>query len=62
MKIAIIGAGNVGGDFRPEVLFAGGGITYFYISDFHGNGWPNVVGNDIIRRQVIVFLNDSQGK
>src|SRR5574341_1421763 len=49
---------DFGGDFRPEALFAGGGSTYFYVSDFNGDGWCDLVGNDDgVQRKMIVFFN-----
>ncbi|MDZ7359573.1 MAG: T9SS type A sorting domain-containing protein [candidate division KSB1 bacterium] len=52
-----------GGDFSPLMSFGGGGSSYFYASDFNGDGWCDLVGNDDgIERKLIVFLNDRQGK
>ncbi len=53
---------NHGGNFKVEALFGGGGSTYFYPSDFDGDGWCDLVGNDDgIQRNLIVFLNDQKG-
>jgi len=53
---------NHGRDFKVETLFGGGGSTYFYASDFNGDGWCDLVGNDDgVQRKMIVFLNDGAG-
>ncbi|MGH7495249.1 MAG: T9SS type A sorting domain-containing protein [bacterium] len=53
---------NFGGDFKPEALFGGGGSTYFYVSDFNGDGWCDLIGpDDGVQRKMIVFFNDSEG-
>ncbi|GEM_PF-6349269 len=51
-----------GGDFSPLVAFGGGGSTYFYVSDFNGDGWCDLIGNDDgVQRKMIVFFNDGKG-
>ncbi|MCG3158775.1 MAG: hypothetical protein DKINENOH_05419 [bacterium] len=51
-----------GGVFKVEALFGGGASTYFYVSDFNGDGWCDLVGNDDgVQRKMIVFLNDQKG-
>ncbi len=53
---------NRGGDFRPLVIFGGGGSYYFNIADFNGDGWCDLIGNDDgIEGKMIVFLNDGKG-
>jgi hypothetical protein len=53
---------NFGGDFRPKVLFSGGVSDYFYVGDFNGDGWPDLIGNDDgIERKMFVLLNDGTG-
>ncbi len=53
---------NHGGDFKVEALFGGGGSTYFYVSDFNGDGWCDLVGpDDGVQRKMIVFFNDGKG-
>jgi Secretion system C-terminal sorting domain/FG-GAP-like repeat len=54
---------NRGGDFNPLAIFGGGGSTYFYASDFNGDGWCDLVGNDDgVQLKMIVFLNDQTGR
>jgi hypothetical protein len=54
---------NRGGDFSPLALSGGGGSTYFYVSDFNGDGWCDLIGDDDgVQRKMIVFLNDGKGK
>jgi len=54
---------NHGGDFKVQALFGGGASTYFYASDFNGDGWCDLVGNyDAVQGKMIVFLNDQKGK
>ena len=51
-----------GGDFKVQALFGGGVSTYFFVSDFDGDGWPDLVGNDDgVQRKMIVFTNDGKG-
>jgi hypothetical protein len=53
-----------GGDFKPGALFGGGYSTYFYVSDFNGDGWSDLVGGDdgSAARNMIVYSNDGKGK
>jgi Secretion system C-terminal sorting domain len=51
-----------GGDFSPLAIFGGGGSTYFYVSDFNGDGWCDLIGDDDgVERKMIIFLNDGKG-
>jgi hypothetical protein len=50
-----------GEDFKPGPLFGGGASTNFYVSDFNGDGWPDLVGGDVLSG-MIVFFNDGKGK
>ncbi|MBV6506181.1 MAG: hypothetical protein ILNGONEN_01753 [Syntrophorhabdaceae bacterium] len=53
---------NRGGDFNPLATLTGGGTSYFYVSDFNGDGWCDLIGNDDgVQRKMIVFLNDGKG-
>lgn len=52
---------NHGGDFKPLALFGGDASTYFYVADFNGDGWADLVGDDSIQRRLVVFLNDGKG-
>ncbi len=53
---------NHGGDFKVETLFGGGGSTYFYVSDFNGDGWCDLIGpDDGVQRKMIVFFNEGKG-
>jgi len=52
-----------GGDFSPLAVLGGGGSTYFYVSDFNGDGWCDLIGNDDgVQLKMIVFLNDQTGR
>jgi hypothetical protein len=51
-----------GGTFNPLTTFGGGGTDYFYLSDFNGDGWPDLIGDDEgVERKMIVFFNDTKG-
>jgi hypothetical protein len=51
-----------GADFKSVITFGGGASSYFYISDFNGDGWPDLVGNDDgIYRYMVVLLNNGKG-
>lgn len=51
-----------GGDFSPLTTFAGGGSSYFYASDFNGDGWCDLIGSDDgVQRKMIVYFNDQKG-
>lgn len=53
---------NFGGHFSPHALFTGGGSTYFNVSDFNGDGWADLIGDDDgVQRKMIVFFNDGTG-
>ncbi len=53
---------NHGGDFKVQALFGGGASTYFYASDFNGDGWCDLIGpDDGVQRKMIVFFNDGKG-
>jgi hypothetical protein len=54
---------NRGGDFNPLAIFGGGGSYYFNVTDFNGDGWCDLIGNDDgVERKMIVYLNDQQGR
>jgi len=54
---------NHGGDFSPLAVFGGGLSGYFYVSDFNGDGWADLVGNDDgVQRKMIVYFNDQRGR
>jgi hypothetical protein len=51
-----------GANFSPLAIFGGGGSTYFYVSDFNGDGWCDLIGpDDGVQRKMIVFFNDGKG-
>jgi len=51
-----------GGDFSPLTSFGGGGSGWFYVSDYNGDGWCDLIGNDDgVQYKMIVFLNDNKG-
>jgi hypothetical protein len=52
---------NHGGDFKPLALFGGDASTYFYVADFNGDGWADLVGDDNVQKRLVVFLNDGKG-
>jgi len=53
---------NRGGDFSPLAVFGGGGSSYFYVSDFNGDGWCDLIGNDDgVQRKLVVYFNDGKG-
>jgi hypothetical protein len=52
---------NHGGDFKPEALFGGDASTYFYVADFNGDGWADLIGDDVIQRRMVIFLNNGKG-
>jgi len=51
-----------GTGFKSVITFGGGASSYFYVSDFNGDGWPDIVGNDDgIYRYMIILFNDRKG-
>lgn len=52
---------NLGGDFRPEAVFGGVLSTNFIVSDFNGDGWPDLIGNADIDSKMLVYFNDGIG-
>ncbi len=52
---------NFGGDFRPEAVFGGVLSTNFIVSDFNGDGSPDLIGNADIDSKMLVYFNDGSG-
>ncbi len=52
---------NHGGDFKPEALFGGVLSTSFIVSDFNGDGWPDLIGNADFDYKMLVYFNDGKG-
>jgi hypothetical protein len=52
---------DFGGDFRPLVFFGGDASTYFYVADFNGDGWCDLVGDEAVPDGIVVFFNHGEG-